>query len=124
MNAPAQLGPNGLQQKVSGRGDPSTDHDAIHRQHHHHVAHADAEVPSGIGQPLPRAAVTGAGRLDSLLGRGLAARGDDRVCSGECLEAAIVSAVAGGTVGQDGLVAELPGRPVMTEIEPARLYRA
>ena len=109
----------GLEQQVAGRGDPAADDDPVRRDDGDHVGDADPEIAPDLGEAVDRPDVAGAGPLDRLLGGGGAAGRGDLVGPREGLEAAAVPAAAPRAVRVDRLVAELAGRPVVPEQDPA-----
>ena len=62
VDAPPELGPDGLEQQVAGRRDPAADHDPVGRDDRDHVGDPDAEVATDLGQALERPRVAGPGR--------------------------------------------------------------
>ena len=113
------LRPDRVEQEVAGRRDPAADDDPVRRDDGDHVADPDAEIAADLGQPGECPGVAGPGRFDRLLGgRGPARRGDP-VGTGERLETAVVAAAARRPVRIDRLVADLAGRAVVPEQDPA-----
>ena len=119
QDAPPDLGSDARQKQVGGSRDPATDDDPIRRDHDDHVGDPDPEIAGDPPEPLERGRFTGPCPVDGLLGGPRPARFGDPVGPGERLEAAVVAAVAGRTVGVDRLVADLAGRSVMTLVHLA-----
>ena len=116
---PPHLGPDRVEQQVAGRRDPAADDDPVGRDDRDHVGDADPEVAADLGQPGQRPRVAGPGRCDRLLGRRRPAGRGDPVGPRERLETAAVAAAARRPVRVDRLVADLAGRAVVAEMDPA-----
>ncbi len=119
QDAPPDLVADRGHQQVAGRRDPAADDDAVRRDDRDHVGDADADVATDAGQALERARVAGGRRLDRGLDGVRPARLGHPVGPGERLQAAVVPAVARGTVRVDRLVADLTRRPVVAEVDAA-----
>ena len=116
-HSPAQLFSHRLEQEVTSRRHTPTDHDAVDAEQDGYVAHANAEIAPGRGQPFSCATVAGPGSLHRLRHRREPTRGDDRVGLRQRLEAAPVAAAAQCAVRDDGLMAELATRAVAAHIK-------
>ena len=118
LDTQTQLLADRLDEEVEGDRDPATDDDAVGREDDDHVRDPDAEVAADLGEPGERPSVACSRRLDRRGDRLGPARRGEPVGPGERLEAAAVATAAQRPVGIDGLMADLTGRPVMTEMDP------
>src|SRR2546430_10318252 len=117
MNATLELLANRLEQHLARAGDSPAENDAVDPDQHHHVAHADPQVPARVAQPFLRAQVAAPRRRNRLLDTRLPTCAGDGAGLSERLEAATVAAAALRSVGKDGLMAELARGALVAEMK-------
>ena len=115
-----QLAPDRPEQQVGRpRTDPAADDHPVGRDDGDHVRDADPEVAADLGEAIDGSCLPGARPGHGLLGRRGSAGRRDPVRTGECLDAASVSAAAQRPLGIDRLVADLAGRAVVALVDPS-----
>src|SRR2546426_3160748 len=117
VDATPNLFSNRIEQQLARGGDTPAEHDPVDADQHHHVAHANPQVPPGVAERLLCPRIPRARGGHSSLRVRLARRGGDRTCSGERLEAAAIASAAWRPIGNDRLMAELAGGPLVAEVE-------
>src|SRR3989442_5016996 len=117
VDATLELFSNRTEQQLARGGDTPAEHNPVDADQHHHVAHANPQVPPGVAERLRAPLIPRARGGHSPLRVRLPRRGGDRTGSGERLEAAAIAAAAWRTIGNDRLMAELAGGPLVAEVE-------
>src|SRR2546421_9864950 len=117
VDATLKLFSNRSEQQLARGGDTPAEHDPVDADQHHHVAHANPQVPPGVAERLLCPRIPRARGGHSSLRVRLARRGGDGTRSGERLEAAAIAAAAWRSIWNDRLMAELAGGPLVAEVE-------
>ena len=117
VDATLKLFSNRTEQQLARGGDTPAEHNPVDADQHHHVAHANPQVPAGVAERLLCPRIPRARGGHSCLRVRLPRRSGDDTGSGERLEAAAIAAAAWRSIGNDRLMAELACGALVAEVE-------